>query len=48
MKKRRFSKNRFDLSGLSNHIMDRKESDGSIVFSSDNPGGGGTSPIAVI
>ena len=36
MKKRRFSKQRFDLSGLSNHITDRKESEGSIVYMSDD------------
>ena len=34
MKKRKFSKNKFDLSGLTNHI-DRKESESSIVFMSD-------------
>lgn len=36
MKKRRFSKNRFDLSGLGNHISERKESDASIVFAPDD------------
>ena len=40
IKKRRFSKNRFDLSGLSNHIGERKESEGSIVFVPEDGRGG--------
>ncbi|ELU04696.1 hypothetical protein CAPTEDRAFT_111874 [Capitella teleta] len=36
IKKRRFSKNRFDLSGSANHVAsDRKGSEGSIVFAPD-------------
>lgn len=41
MKRRRFSKNRFDLGSLAaNHVADRKESEGSIIFFPDdkNPG----------
>ena len=35
IKKRRFSKQRFDLSGLTNHITDRKDSDASVMFLPD-------------
>ena len=37
IKKRRFSKQRFDLSGLTNHITDRKDSDASVMFLPDEP-----------
>ena len=36
IKKRRFSRNRFDLSSLSNHVSDRKESEGSVIFSPED------------
>ena len=37
IKKRRFSRNRFELTSLGNHVVDRKESEGSLVFSPDDP-----------
>ena len=36
IKKRRFSKTRFDLAGLTNHIGEKKDSDASVMFLSDD------------
>ncbi len=36
IKKRRFSKTRFDLAGLTNHIGERKESEASVMFLPDD------------
>ena len=36
IKKRRFSKTRFDLAGLTNHIGERKDSEASVMFLPDD------------
>ena len=36
IKKRRFSKTRFDLAGLTNHIGERKDSEASVIFLPDD------------